>query len=502
MAEDYLAHIYFVIRQSYFFNVAKSQVMLMNTLKLSVILFLSTACISANSQDNNKALLQTNSNKDITAKLCLKNIFIKGNKQTKSYIILREMQIKEGDSIISSQIADALERAHSFIYNTTLFVEVKVIPVIINTHDFDVIVDVKERWYIFPIPVFQLADRSFNEWIKKYNADLNRVSYGIRFYHLNVSGRKDQFLITLINGFTRNISFDYRAPYSNPALSEGVTFGAGLLQTREIPFQTNIKNEIVYFKNEKFVKNEWYATASYISRKGLKKRETFTLAFRHINVDDSIISQSYNPEFFNSKSATKNFPELEYKLQFIDVDNILYPLKGYTATFIANKRGLQIKNDINRLSLKAKYNVYFKYFHNWYSSIRFSGEIKLPFIQPYINRMSLGYGDDYLRGVEYYVVDGVGSALAKFDLKKQLIKFNIPTFLRSNTYNKIPFTIYAKAFGDMGYAYIQQQFDTRLNNKFLYSGGFGIDIVTLYDFKLSVECSFNQLGQKGLFLHN
>lgn len=465
-----------------------------------IFLFFTTACFFTSAQELDKKLLQKSGTAE--AKLYVRNVFVTGNRQTKSYIILREMKVKKGDSILTSQIPAALEASRNFIYNTTLFIEVKMIPVVIDSADFNIMVDVKERWYIFPIPIFQLADRSFNEWIKKYDADLNRVSYGVKFYHLNVSGRKDQFNFTIINGFTRNVSFDYRAPYSNPALSEGVAFGAGFAQTRSIPFETDSKNNIIYFKNDDFVKNEWNIHASYISRKGLKKKETFSIAFHHIKVDDSIVTQSYNPGFFNSTSASKNFPEFEYKLQFTDVDNIIYPLKGYAAAFIANKRGLKVKGDINRLSLVARYSQYYTYLHSWYSSVRFSGEVKLPFKQPYFNRHSLGYVDDYLRGDEYYVIDGVASLIAKFDVKKQLLKFSLPTFLKSDTYNKVPFTVYAKAFSDMGYAYIQPEFDTRLNNRFLYTGGFGIDIVTLYDFKLSVECSFNQLGQKGLFLHN
>ncbi|MDQ6761441.1 MAG: hypothetical protein M3015_02305 [Bacteroidota bacterium] len=501
MATISSAHINcFVISPRNVFCIAKAKPVSVYIFCAAIFILLTTACLPVKALDHNKYASQKSDTTE--AKLYLKKIIISGNRQTKSYIILREMKVKQGDSILASQIPALLEASRSFVYNTTLFIEVKVTPVIINASEFNVLVEVKERWYIFPIPVFQIADRSFNEWIKKYDADFDRVSYGLRFYHLNVSGRKDQFSFTLINGFTRNISFDYKAPYSNPALSEGVSFGAASAQTRSIPFKTDSKNNIIYFKNDDFVKNEWNINAAYISRRGLKKKETFSISFHHIKVDDSIITQLYNPGFFNSKSATKNFPEFEYKLQFTDVDNIIYPLRGYAATFIANKRGLQINEDINRLILSMRYNFYFKYPHKWYSSIRFSGEVKLPFKQPYINRRSLGYGEDYLRGDEYYVIDGVASALAKFDVKKELLRFSVPTFLKSNAYNKIPFTIYAKAFGDMGYAYIQQQFDTRLNNIFLYSGGFGIDIVTLYDFKLSVQCSFNQLGQKGLFLHN
>ncbi len=447
-------------------------------------------------------VINKNQMTDSFRKLRLRKIIITGNKKTKSYIILREMQLMPGDSVIISEMPAALETAQSFIYNTTLFVQVVLSSLVIDSNDFDIVVDVVERWYIFPIPVFQLADRSYNEWIEKYNASLDRVSYGIRFYHKNASGRNDQFSISFVNGFTRNISFNYKAPNTNPSLTEGVSIEGGFSQTREIPFFTTDKNNILYFKNNEFVKNEWFVKGAYISRKGLKKSETFTLGFRHIKVDDSIISVQNNPGFFNSIKTFQNFPELEYKLQFIDLDNILYPLKGYSATFFINKRGLQLRDNINRLTLRAAYNLYFTYPRKWYSSLRFSSEIKLPFNQPYYNRRALGYRDDYLRGDEYFVIDGVANALAKFDIKKEAIKFYLPTFLKSKTYSRLPFTVYAKAFVDMGYAYIQPEFDTRLNNRLLYSGGVGIDILTLYDLKLSIEYSLNQLGQKGLFLHN
>ena len=40
-----------------------------------------------------------------------------------------------------------------------------------------------------------------------------------------------------------------------------------------------------------------------------------------------------------------------------------------------------------------------------------------------------------------------------------------------------------------------------LVNSFLYTGGFGIDVVTFYDLVFRFEYSFNQLGQSGLFFH-
>ena len=167
--------------------------------------------------------------------------------------------------------------------------------------------------------------------------------------------------LALINGFTRNISFEYKAPYTNPALSDGVILGAGFSQARQIPYKTDYNNNLIYYKNDDFVKNEWYVTGAYSSRKAINKKETFSISFRHIKVDDSLLSQRYNPGYFKALHHLRISSRFGYRLQFTDVDNILYPLKGYATSLFLLKRGLQIEGDINRLIIGATYNKYFSY---------------------------------------------------------------------------------------------------------------------------------------------
>jgi hypothetical protein len=54
---------------------------------------------------------------------------------------------------------------------------------------------------------------------------------------------------------------------------------------------------------------------------------------------------------------------------------------------------------------------------------------------------------------------------------------------------------------DAGYVYDRYNNINSLVNKGLYSGGFGIDVVTFYDFVFRAEFSMNQLGEKGVFFH-
>jgi hypothetical protein len=129
------------------------------------------------------------------------------------------------------------------------------------------------------------------------------------------------------------------------------------------------------------------------------------------------------------------------------------------------------------------------------------GMIRLPFDQPFINQRMLGYGDLYVRGLEKYVIDGVAASLSRQTLRYELFNFSVPTFLKSRTHNEVPFRIYPKVFFDYGYVYNKYFTNNSLVNRPLYSAGFGIDIVSFYDFILRLDYSFNQLGQNGLFLH-
>ena len=462
----------------------------------------------------NHASAQTNSAENILAapteiagdtstKLHLRKVFITGNKKTKDYIILREMQIKAGDSIPISNLNAELEKVHQHIYNTTLFVEVIVEPVIISAFDFDININVKERWYIFPLPELQFVDGTINEWLVKYKGDLNRLNYGVKFTHYNLTGRKDQLRIHLLNGYTRTAYFNYSAPYSNAALTNGFSIGGGVFQNREIAYRTSYDNNLLYYKRKDFVRNSWNIQLGYSIRKAINKSETFSIAYTHLNIDDSIISPRYNKDYLNKPITKVGYVDINYSFKYTDVDNVLYPLKGFSASFGFLKRGLGFSGGINLLSIDGEYNKYWALGKKWYASTQLQANIKLPFDQPYINQQAFGYDNTYIRGFEYKIVDGIAYAISKFNLKKELFNFSVNTiFKKSKTFNKIPFKIYAKTFADLGYSYNREAFTSQLGNKILGSTGIGLDVVTFYDLQIRIEYSLNQLGQKRLFLHN
>ena len=429
-------------------------------------------------------------------------ISIIGNKKTKAYIIERELRFKPGDTIAGKNLNELIGQSRSLVYNTTLFTLVDIFPEFQDSTALHFTITVREKWYIYPAPQFQLADRNFNEWINTYNADLERVIYGAKFTHYNLSGRRDKLDIYLLNGYARNISFNYTAPYSNHSLTEGFSAAASYTQNREIPYKTTSNNKLALVKSGKFVRENFSVAGTYIKRTGHYWRQTFGIAYTFNTVADTILSASYNPDYFNGDRSYQNFPDLFYTVQYLNVDNNAYPLKGKVGKLGIHKRGFEFSGGINALILDGIYARYFDHGKGWYSGISLMARVTAPFKQAYINQKAFGFSEYYLRGLENYVIDGPASGLVKATLKKHLLTFKLPVPFRWNVLPYIPFSFYAKIYGDAGYAYQRDQLNTMLNNKLLYTGGFGLDILTLYDINFRIEYSFNQLNENGLFLHS
>ena len=464
-------------------------------------MMLAAVTVSAqNISDINNITSKLLAGKDSSAKIIINAITISGNKKTKEYIIRREMQLKNGDTVSARSFNDELQKLQQQVYNTNLFIEVKpelteIAPGIVNIN-----LALKERWYIFPIPKFQLIDRNINEWIQKYNADLDRVVYGVKFTHYNLTGHRDLLRLTLLNGFTRNISLTYFKPVSERKLNNGFSITAGVVQNREFIYKIDTTNKPVLFNNGNFSRKNYFAGVGYNFRKNILGTHYFNITFNHIAVVDSLIDAKYNPNYFKDAVTHKNYLDFTYTYRYINTNNAMYPLRGTTGSIRLIKRGLGFSGGINMFSIEGAYNKYWPLQNNWYISTELSAKTTLPFNQSYINQRSLGYSDVNLRGLELYVVDGVAFGLVRNTLKKKLFTINIKTPFKSDKYHVIPFTVFAKTYGDLGVVYNKAAFRTSLNNKLLYTGGFGIDILSIYDVNLRIEYSFNQLGKNGLFL--
>jgi outer membrane protein assembly factor BamA len=435
---------------------------------------------------------------DVSANFRIREIIIIGNKRTKSNIILREVPFKPGEEYSLQQLVRKFEDARRQLMNTTLFHEVNVSLHRTEGYVVDVSVDVKERWYIFPVPYFKPVDRNLNQWLFEKNASLSRVNYGVKILHNNATGRNDKFRLFLISGYTRQFSFNYDRLYIDKKMKWGLTTSFGVGKNRELNYNT-IDDKQVFLKDEEsYLRNFMNASAELTYRRAIKTRHRMGISYTMEEVKDTVVA--LNPDYFEKGRNRISFPEIYYRMSYYDLDYIPYPTKGYAAELSIGKRGLNSIINVWYLSAKAtgSWHTGKKSFVN----VVAYGNIKVPFKQPYFMQRFLGYGDAFMQGYEYYVVDGVAGGFLKATFTRELFNFNIKSpGKKSQLPERIPFRFFPKIFGNAGYVHNPQPGLNFLSNRMLYSAGIGLDILTAYDFTLKLEWTFNQLGQNGLFLH-
>ena len=135
------------------------------------------------------------------------SIYILGNNRTKRKVIVRELTFYQ-NYILSED--DDLKETEKYnekrLLSLGLFNEVSVSfkPSVGDNH-VNALIIVNENWYIYPSPIFELADRNFNLWWYELNRDLKRVNYGLRAEHINLSGNRDKLSLTFQVGYTRKL---------------------------------------------------------------------------------------------------------------------------------------------------------------------------------------------------------------------------------------------------------------------------------------------------------
>lgn len=441
----------------------------------------------------------------------IRDIKLRGNRLTKDYIILRECPLKTGASITTEEMYDVLETTRLNIVNTQLFLEVFVGIDKWENQEVDLVIDLKERWYIFPLPYFKLIDRNLNQWLVEQNGSLERANYGMKFLWENVSGRRDRMYLHYVNGYSRQYSLFYEQPYADKSLEKGFLAGLYYIQTRQMPFATD-SNKQIFFPADNggissFVRKTFKAEVGFTIRKGVNHRHSFRLNYVYEQVPDTLfqIAEEYAAKgylpFFNDRRSRQRFGEFVYTYQYFDVNNIAYPWKGVAFAGAFTQRGLGMKG-MNLWQFSGKVGRYFQVQPKLSVSLMGYGLLKLPFRQPMYNMGAMGYGDFMMRGLEYYVVDGVMAGMLKTTIRQEILHFSVPTLiLKNEKYKKIPFKVVLKVYSDIGASHTPFLTNSYLNNRMLYTYGVGADLLSYYDFIARFEYSFNQLGQKGLFLH-
>ncbi len=432
----------------------------------------------------------------------IQSIKIGGNKRTKDKIIYREFIKKIGDTVQADRLNYIVNRSQQNIFNTQLFVFDTVYIEKKDSNKISLRAHVRERWYLWPIPIFEIQDRNFNTWWQ--TKDLFRINYGMTIDHRNFTGNKDILSVVVQKGYYEKYGIVYRLPYLNAKQTSGIRTSFFYKQAREVPY-TTIGNEPIYYRDyHNFVFNVWEAKTSFLYRKRFFDLTNLELVYSYINLADTLLK--LNPDFADKKKNELNYFTLFYSFTYDNTDIKPYPLKGWFFNINAQKNGLSIlpqenANNFFAFSTLKKYTPLNTYF-NLANSI--SCKYKDNSYLPYFFNRSLGYGSS-VRGYEYYIIDGQRYFLTKNAFKVRLLKprtYFVKPIKNISQFNTIPFYAYLNVFFDA--AYVEDKFYYQKNylaNKWLYGYGVGLDLISYYDFVFRIECSMNNLNQYGVFLH-
>ena len=160
-------------------------------MKLSFFLVLiafSTSCLHAQTDSTRRAPVHSLG--------VIDTIIIVGNEKTKDIIILREMTLKPG----SNTAFEVMEYDKGRIYSTGLFtrVEMQVFPIEGKNA---LLVDVSERWYIIPLPLF-----GFRE------GDTKKPYYGAGLLHNNFRGLNQKLYGAVVFGYNPSLALSFSDP--------------------------------------------------------------------------------------------------------------------------------------------------------------------------------------------------------------------------------------------------------------------------------------------------
>ena len=430
--------------------------------------------------------------------LTVNKIILEGNKKTKDKIILRELNFSKGDTINIKNLQYKITESKNNLINTSLFNFVTIKYTISNSK-IDFIVKVDERWYLWPYPIFEHADRNLSSFI--HNRDWNRINYGIYFTKYNFRGRREILKIKLRAGYKEQYSLIYSLPFIDKNQKNGLTIETYYFRQHEIYYNT-INNKLVYYKlYNKYLSKNFFQILSYNFRPKFFNTLNIQIGYNNISMHDSILSLNDKYLINNKTNMQYIFTNISFTKDFRN--NKIYPLNGYYYNVKLSKKGFGILSDFSIFKLTQ--NI--KYYKKIYNKIYFQTQLTIQNIFtkqiPYYFQDALGY-ENYLRGYEYYVIDGNRYFLTRSNIKYEIIPTTkkIIKIIPFDKFKKIHYSLYANIFFDSGYVNKNNTNNNNyMQNTYLYSYGLGIDFVTYYDKVFRIEYSITKFGTSGIFLH-
>ncbi|QQR85227.1 MAG: BamA/TamA family outer membrane protein [Flavobacteriales bacterium] len=427
---------------------------------------------------------------------------VNGNKTTKEHIILRELTVREGDTLGVKALYRELDRSRQNLQNLGLFNTVQVLPLWVSPTEAIIEVTVNERWYLWPNPIFELADPNFNTWWR--TRDPSRLNYGIFLTKYNFRGRNETVFLQLQFGYAQQFGLRYRVPWIDRKQHWGMSVGGGWFQQKEITIGTVDNVRVFHSPTKGNAREETHADVEVTYRRQHDVRHSLRLGFTQADVVDSVALRA--PDYFNDTATHTRFLSLGYTVSWDRRDVRVFPRRGHFADLRVLRNGLGLLDEQapNTTTVFASVNKWLPVRERYTFNASVRGKATFGGPVPYFTQEGLGYSSNAVRGFEYYVIDGqhwlLGRANIVYTLVKPLVRR--AEFMPLEEFRTFNLALYLHAFVDAGHVwdarYAERNF---LDNEWQSGSGLGLDLVTSYDQIIRLEYSFNSIGEQGIYLH-
>jgi len=432
------------------------------------------------------------------------NIFIVGNEKTKKNIILRELDfttdfVYDWDTFMEILLADQKK-----IYNLRLFTSVEITPLMTGDEEVELLITVKERWYILPSVIFELADRNFAEWWTNQGRDFSRVNFGLSLNHTNVAGRNEKLRFSGQLGFTRALDIQYTKPYIDRKQKHGLSAQLTFFENKTIPLRSAFNKQVFYQNdNQDVLRRNFGVAARYTYRRSFYNFHFVTIGYNNTQVNQDVLDQ--NPNYFQHGDNILSYLYTTYTFRHDRRDNVAYATDGELLQISATKYGIFNTKDLDEVEVNLVANRYFKINDRFHFNTGLSATWFLSPNQPYTLVRGIGYNPNFIRGYELNVIEGQQLYVHKNSFRWKFLDWSIDIshLMPLEQFSTIPVKLYLSTNFDHGYVK-DRNFRTensRLSNQYLVGYGAGIDLVGFYDAVLRFEYSFNN-SREGNFFFN
>jgi outer membrane protein assembly factor BamA len=352
------------------------------------------------------------------------SIFITGETETDFDIIERELTIKVGQIIDSTQLYYDRER----IYSLGIFTRVNLSVIRINEKNI-LRIFIKDSWNIWPIPFAYILD---NNW--------KRFSFGLDLYFHNFRGRNEKFRIKGGAGFDPMIGVQYSIP--------------DLHREKEISLDFNIDYKSVTNRSPRaemiygsVFEQKFFGTSVMIGKRyNLFHKFYAYTGFSYIETPfyDSLIS------IYGDRIDRIGYVGFRYTYDTRDL--IQYPSKGISLFVDYQLKGIG--------NPEADYKIFHFDFRN-YESVLFGITSKWRFATrqvfgekiPFYDYSIIGYGER-IRGHYNKKIEGDNLYIGSFELRHSIINnwdisFDLPIVPTELTTYRVE--IHAQIFADAGF---------------------------------------------------